>query len=31
MPSFQARAMRREPTEAERLLWTRLRDRRLDG
>jgi very-short-patch-repair endonuclease len=31
MPNLQARAMRREPTEAERLLWARLRDRRLGG
>jgi very-short-patch-repair endonuclease len=31
MPNLQARAMRREPTEAERLLWPRLRDRRLGG
>jgi very-short-patch-repair endonuclease len=27
----RARAMRREPTDAERLLWSRLRNRRLDG
>jgi very-short-patch-repair endonuclease len=31
MPNLQARAMRREPTERERLLWARLRDRRLGG
>ncbi len=31
MPNLQARAMRREPTEPERLLWARLRDRRLGG
>jgi primosomal protein N' (replication factor Y) len=31
MSNLQARAMRREPTEAERLLWARLRDRRLGG
>ncbi len=29
MSNLQARALRREPTEAERLLWARLRDRRL--
>jgi very-short-patch-repair endonuclease len=31
MSNLQAQAMRREPTEAERLLWTRLRDCRLGG
>jgi primosomal protein N' (replication factor Y) len=31
MSNLQARAMRREPTEVERLLWARLRDRRLGG
>jgi primosomal protein N' (replication factor Y) len=31
MPNLQARALRREPTEPERLLWARLRDRRLGG
>ena len=31
MPNLQARAMRREPTEAERLPWARLRNRRLGG
>ena len=31
MSNLQAQAMRREPTEAERLLWARLRDRRLGG
>jgi very-short-patch-repair endonuclease len=31
MPNAQARAMRRAPTESERLLWSRLRDRRLRG
>jgi very-short-patch-repair endonuclease len=29
MPNAQARSMRRVPTEPERLLWSRLRDRRL--
>ena len=31
MSNLQARAMRRVPTEPERLLWARLRDRRLGG
>jgi len=31
MSNLQASAMRREPTEAERLLWSRLRDHRLGG
>jgi Protein of unknown function (DUF559) len=31
MPNLQARAMRRLPTNCERLRWSRLRDRRLDG
>jgi very-short-patch-repair endonuclease len=31
MSNLQARAMRRDPTEPERLLWARLRDRRLGG
>lgn len=31
MPSIRARTLRRNPTEAERKLWSILRDRQLDG